>query len=251
MAPAVAPAAKMRRPAAPVGRECGRDLGDAQVSQARLDHHFAGELHAGGVQVQAADRRAVEPAQPAVEVADRDSEEQPADAAQHRIAQVAMQRRHGAGRDAALETIAHHQLVAAPKRLDEGVERAEIVAVVGVAHDHEAAAGGRDAAHQRASVTLVRDRHHAGAETLGNALGPVGAAVVGDQDLSGDLAARHIGQGLLDADADGLGLVETGHENRQFAVGRVRPVGCQGRIEHGELRRGRDCSEAGMLGAIG
>ena len=117
-----------------------------------------------------------------------DAEEQPAEKAQHRIAEIAVQRRHGAGLDAAREAIAHDQFGAVAQPRHEGVERGEIIAVVGVAHDDVAAAGRGDAAEQRRAVALCGDRHDARAERVGDLLRAVGAAIVGDQHLAGDAA---------------------------------------------------------------
>jgi acetyl-CoA carboxylase carboxyltransferase component/pyruvate/2-oxoglutarate dehydrogenase complex dihydrolipoamide acyltransferase (E2) component len=69
--PAVAPAAQMRRAAAPVGRERRRHLGDREPEQRRLHHHLRGELHPDRAQIEALDRVAPEAAQTAVEVARR------------------------------------------------------------------------------------------------------------------------------------------------------------------------------------
>lgn len=75
--PPVAPGPQVGGAAAPVGAEGDRDLAGTQPVQRGLDDHLAGELHAGGPQVEPEDRVAVEPAQPAVEVADRAAEEHP------------------------------------------------------------------------------------------------------------------------------------------------------------------------------
>ena len=71
--------------------------------------------------------------------------EQPADAAEHRIAEITVQERHGAGRDAALEAVAHDQIAAVAQFRHEGLQAGKIVAVVGVAHDDETAPRRRDA----------------------------------------------------------------------------------------------------------
>jgi len=57
------------------------------------------------------------------------------------------------------------------------------VAVVGVAHDDIAAAGGGDAAAEGAAVALLGHRDDARAEPGGDGLRAVGAAVIGDDDL--------------------------------------------------------------------
>ena len=82
----------------------------ALLGQGRLDDHLAGELHAGRLQVERDHAVPAEAAQAAVEVADLAAEEQPADEGEHRVAEVAVQRRHRARLDAALEAVAHHQV---------------------------------------------------------------------------------------------------------------------------------------------
>ena len=92
-----------------------------------------------------------------------------------------MERRHGAGGDAAGEAVAHDELVAGAQRGDEGVEIGEIVAVVGVAHDDVLAAGRLDAAGEGRAVAADRDRDDAGAFGGRDRLAAVGRAVVGDE----------------------------------------------------------------------
>ena len=65
---------------------------------------------------------------------------------QDRIADPAVLPGHRAGHDPAPEAVAHHQVVALAQLLDERLDRREVVAVVGVAHDDVSAAGGGDAA---------------------------------------------------------------------------------------------------------
>ena len=48
-----------------------------------------------------------------------DAEEQPAEEGQGRVADVAVERRHGALLDAAREAVPHHEVGAAPQRGDE------------------------------------------------------------------------------------------------------------------------------------
>ena len=233
VAPAIPPGAQMRRARAAVRRQGGRDLGDAQVLQRGLDNHFACELHAGRGQAQILHGPTTEAAQPTVKVAGPAAEEQPTDAGQHRVSQVAMQRRHGARLDAALEPVAHHQIVAFAQFFDEGIERAEIVAVVGVGHDDVAASRRGDAAEQSAAIALARDRDHARTQGLGNFPGAVRAAVVGNQNLAVDIPAVDKIFGLFDADADRLRLVEAGHEHGQLAGSRRRRARVPRGIGHG------------------
>ena len=120
MPPAVAPAPQMRRPRAAVGRQRRRHLGDAQaVGCVAFTTISLANSMPGRLQVEAQDRVALEAAQAAMEIPARAVEEQAADRAQHRIAQIAMQRRHGARLDAAQEPIAHDELIAVAQLLDE------------------------------------------------------------------------------------------------------------------------------------
>ena len=110
VAPAIAPGTQMRRTAAAILVQRGGDLGHAEAVHRGLDHHLGGELHAGGLQAAATDGLGIEAPQPAMEVTDADAEEQAPDPAQDRVAQIAMERRHGPGSDPALETVAHDQI---------------------------------------------------------------------------------------------------------------------------------------------
>jgi hypothetical protein len=81
-----------------------------------------------------------------VEVTDLDVEEEPTDEAQYRVAQVAMEGRHGARLDPAREPVAHYEIGSRPQLTDERRERGEVIAVVSVNHDHILAPGRHDSA---------------------------------------------------------------------------------------------------------
>jgi hypothetical protein len=159
--PAVAPAAQVRRAGAPVRAERRRDLGHLQTHDRGLDHHLGGELHPRRVQLEPEDGLTRETAQAAMEITDRRAEEHAPDRRKNGIAEVPVQGRHGAGRDPALEAVAHDQVGPAAEFFDEGVQPREIVAVVAVAHDDVAPAGGGDAGTERGTVALDRDIDHA------------------------------------------------------------------------------------------
>ena len=165
-----------------------------------------------------------------------------------------MKRRHGAGRDAAGEPVAHDQVVAVAELGDEVFQLGEIVAVVAVAHDHVAAARGLDAAAQRCAVSAPRDVDHAGAVADRDFLAAVVAAVVGDYDLAGYAAALEIVDRLVDTDREGLGLVEARHDDRELAIlgrglGTVLRVfeGVDGVCGHLRIRIGIGISDAGEI----
>lgn len=97
------------------------------------------------------------------------------------------------------EAVAHHELAARAQCFDEALQVREVVAVVGVAHDDVAAAGGRDARHQRRAVAALVHVHHACALGFGNLDRAVRRAVVGDDDFARDAVQRHVAPRLADA----------------------------------------------------
>ena len=145
-----------------------------------------------------------------------------------------MQRRHGAGRDRALEARAHDELGAGAERLDERPDLAEIVGAVGVAHDDEAAADERDRVDVGAAEAAPRHLEHAGAARLGDLGGAVGRAV-DDQDLDPRAARRDALPAPVDEAADGDLLVERRDQDGDLGIGHV-------------VRRGE---EADVVGAVG
>ena len=151
-----------------------------------------------------------------MEVADAGTEEQAADQAEHGIAEVAVQKRHGAGRDAAGEAVAHDEVAAVPQLRHERVEAGEIVAVVGVADDDETAPCRRDAGPQRRAIAALRHRDDAGAARQRIFHRAVGRAVVGDQDLAGDAGAGEVVARLADAGGDRLGFIEARHQDGEL-----------------------------------
>ena len=219
MAPAVAPGAQVRRAAAAVRAQRRRHLGDAQAVQRRLDDHLAGELHAGGAQAKRQDgsrgrsragrsgsRR---PAMP---------KKQPADAREHRVADVAVQRtasrrarcRPGSGCPSRARCPARSS---STKR----VERREVVAVVGVAHDDVAAArGARCRRAGRCRTRARRRRRPARRPPRRSACEPSVLPLSATTTSPSMPRPREVAARLGDARRQRLGLVEAGHEDRQF-----------------------------------
>src|SRR5258705_1452337 len=126
----------MRTTAAPVGVEGRRHLSNLQLSNCRLDDHFARKLHAGGLKIQVKDGATFETSQTAMEIAARATKEQSANPRQQRIADVAVEKRHRAWANPTAEPVSHHQLIAVPQLFDKIVEGGEVVAVITVAHDN-------------------------------------------------------------------------------------------------------------------
>ena len=234
----------MRRPRPAVDRERGRHLGDGEPVERRAHHHLARELHAGGPQVQRKNGVAAQATQAAVEIADAGAEEHPPDQAEHGIAEIAVQERHGARRDAAGEAVAHHEVGAVAQPRQKQLEAGEVVAVVGVAHDDVAAARRRDPGPQRRPVAALGDGDDARAARQRIFHRSVARAVVGDQDFAGDAGAGEEALGLVDAGRDGLGLVEAGHQDRQLDVAALGlrdggPDGIKGQCPGHDSSRGQ------------
>ena len=120
--------------------------------------------------MQAKDSVTVEPAQPAMEIADRCAVKDPPQSGQHRVAKIAVQGRHGLGRDPAAKTVAHHQIGPAAQLRDERIKIGKIIAVVAVAHDHEPALGVRNARDQRRTIPFDRHSDDARAKAAGDVL---------------------------------------------------------------------------------
>ena len=124
-----------------------------------------------------------------MEIADADTEEQTTDPAQDRVAQIAMERRHGPGSDSALEAVAHDQIHALTQLVHKDLKAGEIVAVIGIAHDGVLAACGSDPPQQGRAIPFLRHIHHPGPQAAGYLLGPVRTAVVRYQHFPVDSGA--------------------------------------------------------------
>ena len=82
-------------------------------------------------------------------------EEDAANRGEHRVAQVAVQWRHGTGGDPTAKAVAHHQIGTGTELIEEELEPGKVVAIIGIAHDHVAPAGSADASHECAAVAAV------------------------------------------------------------------------------------------------
>ena len=155
-----------------------------------------------------------------MEIAHRCAEEDTPDHRQHGVAQIAVQGRHCALGDPAREAVAHHQVRALAQFSHEPIKPREVVAVIAVAHDDIATLGMLDPRDQGRAVALLRRMHDPRAQPLGNRLAAIGGAIVGNQHLAPDTAARKVSLGLDDAGFERLCLVQAWHQNGKF--GHVR-----------------------------
>src|SRR6202035_1036192 len=127
-----------------------------------------------------------------------------------------MRPRHRALLDPACEAVAHDQVVTEPQTLEDWRNLTEVVALVGVAHDDEATRRCRDTAPNRRAVSGFIDGDDLGSVGEGNLLRTIGAAVVRNQDLRAEIQLRDRSTGTVDTFADGLGLVQARHQDREF-----------------------------------
>src|SRR5690606_29560811 len=140
----------------------------------------------------------------------------PSDTAQHGIPDITVFPGHGARLDAALKAVAHDQVVAFAQFLDESWNVPEVVAGIGVGHDHVAPVSGGDASHECAAVAFLWNADHAGPQGGGNRLRAVSTAVVSDDDLAGNAAFAERVLRFLDADRQRFGLVQARHYHADF-----------------------------------
>ena len=131
-----------------------RDLGDPQPAKRCLHHHLGREFHARRSEIKCLNRAPPECPKATVEIVAGTLEEQPADRREYRIADVTVQPWHRIRLDASGKAISHHEVVPLAQLADEGADVGEFVAVIGVAHNHEATACGSDPAHERAAISL-------------------------------------------------------------------------------------------------
>ena len=208
----------MRLPGAAIFRQSRRHFSQLQTRQRCTHDHLAGKLHSSRAQFETQNRFAREASKPAVKIPQIDVEKQAADEAQHWIAEITMQRRHRSGFDAAFEAIAHDQIRAVAQFFQERLQRIEVVTIVGIAHDNVSPARGGNSGYQGGAVAAGRHIDNPCSELAGNALGAVGAAVVGDDHLAGDAFALKECQPLFDAGGNGFGFIQARHHDRELEL---------------------------------
>ncbi len=217
MAPAITPAAQVGRAATPIDREGCWYFADGEAVECGPHHHLARKLHTRRAQIEPEDSVAVKAAQAAVEVAYIAAEEDAPDRGEHRIAQVAVQWRHGTGGNPTAEAVAHHQIGTGTKLIEEWLEPGKVVAIIGIAHDHVASTGSADAGHECATITTASRDRQSGTVGQGDGRGFIGASIVGNNDFTDNLMFVQKALCLDDTTGEGLSFVEAGHHDREFA----------------------------------
>jgi hypothetical protein len=152
-----------------------------------------------------------------------------------------MQRPHRARRYATAEPISNDEVNVFAQLLEEGIEPTEVVAVVGIAHDHKGSLRLLYACKEDGAVSTLgylNDARPVLSCDFGRA---ICAAIIGDQNLANNASSLEVGKRLIDANAQGLCLIEARHENRELKRGRskglqfVGPVPIGGDFTHALL----------------
>ena len=200
--PAVAKRAQVRRAAALVGVELDRHFADIEAGAIGVDDHLGRELHPRRSRVDPREGVRGEAAHAAMKIADRRAVEPTRNRGKHRIAEIAMQRRHGAGLDPAGKAIAHDQVGALLQPVDDAVDFAPVIGIVGIGHDQVLAASGQHGRRDRRAVTRNGLMDDARAEALGDLDRTVGRTVVADDHFADNPSPRERRLGLADADLE-------------------------------------------------
>lgn len=105
MAPSVMPGPQVRWSRSAILLQGGRNFRHSQARMNAAHDHLARELHTGSSQVEPAHGLGVKAAQPAMEIPYLGPEEEAANEAQDRVAETAVEKRHGAGFYSAREAV--------------------------------------------------------------------------------------------------------------------------------------------------
>ena len=158
--PAVAKRLQMRSVrSAAVGVQRNGYFGNARLGEARLDDHLGRKFHPGAALIELFGEIARESAQAAINIVDGRTKPVARQHGEHRVAKPTMQEWHCTRQyspASGFEATALHEVEPLSEPLHELRHLAEVVTVVGVAHDHEPASRGCDASHQRGTVTPGR-----------------------------------------------------------------------------------------------
>ena len=207
------------------------DFGDAELFLQGMDHHLAGEFHPGRAQPHEVIGLPAESAQAAMGVRYGPAEQDPQKPGQERVPDMAVGPAHGPGQDRAPETGPDDEIAALAEAIDEPRDLQEIVGVVGIAHDDEAAPGFLDAPAESRSVSPAGFEEQSAVRPPGfdDRDGPVGRTVVDDDHFAPDLPLPEDGLDLVQADADGRLFVQAGQDDRDLkAKGVLSPApGCR------------------------
>src|SRR5262245_56759840 len=156
-----------------------------------------------------------------MEVTDLGMEESAADQTEGRVAEVAMEKRHRARRNAASKAVSHDKVAAIAQSRYELIEAREIVTVVGVPHDDVGPARRRNASLQGRAVATLGHGNDPCAGGERKLDGAIGGTIIGDQHFTDDVRAFEKRASFVDAAADRLRFVEAWHQDCQYDAAAV------------------------------
>ena len=148
-------------------------------------------------------------------------EEQSSDGRKNWVAEISVQWWHSARFDAALEPIAHYEIVAVAQFFQKARNIAKIVAAIWIAHDDVLAMGGSDTTHQSASVATSMDIYDSRSHSSSDLRRSVSASIVSYDDFAANVLILYCRLSLRDACAKGLGFVQTWHHHGQLRCPKV------------------------------
>ena len=187
----------------------------------RLQNHLGGVFPALRAQIHPLQRVARDAAHTAVNVGESTAEHQIEDARRKRGAEIAVQTRHGTRRDRSLEARTHDELGPGPVGVHIGLDDAEIVGAVGVAHDDKPPAQIGNGVDIGATKTAPRCPEHTGTfrqRDLGSAV----AGTVDDDDLDTGPGASYAFVAPVDELPDCALLIERWNKDRHLGIGGIR-----------------------------
>lgn len=189
MAPTIAPTTEVRRAGATVLVQRDGNFFNTKTTERCFDDHLAGKFHASGAEIQLQECLLTEGTKAAMKIVGGAAEKEATDESKGGVADPTVFPGHGTGDDLSptpWHTAAHDEVGAGAEFLDEGFDLGKVVAAVRVAHDEESSIGGFHACSEGIAVAFFGDTDNAGTELAGYVLGPIGAAIVGDEDFALD-----------------------------------------------------------------
>ena len=134
MTPSISPSSQVWWAIPAIFMEDSWDFCNVQFGQSTSNHHFACKFHPCRLELKFTNFFSIETSQSTVKIADWDMKEESTQETQHRVSQIAVQGGHSAWLDSP-KTISHHKMRTASQLVNKVIERAKIIAVVGITHD--------------------------------------------------------------------------------------------------------------------
>src|SRR5262245_40287896 len=197
--------------------ERDRDFGYAGIIETRLDNHLSSEFPSSASLVQTFIQLSGKTPQPTVDIVDGRSKPTSRHQREHWIAPPSVQKRHCPRHDA--PTAAGHsaslnKIISFTQLINELWDFPEIVTIVRITHNNELTACGIDSTHQRLAITPRFDVDNLRTLRTRNRLRPIGAAVIRNDHLAGNVMIPQSLPCLFNACAHRIRLIEARHDHR-------------------------------------